>query len=87
MLTHNDNMEVPKMKEGFPMTKRSEYTKKYQATRDAIMLRPSISDGQILRAGAAAAGMSVQAFVMGVMLDYIRENGLVQMDSPADPDA
>ena len=72
------------MKEGATMTRKSEYTKKYQTTRDAIMLRPSKADGQILRAGAAAAGMSVQAFVMGVMLDYIRENGLVQMDSQED---
>lgn len=72
------------MKEGTTMTRKSEYTKKYQTTRDAIMLRPSKADGQILRAGAAAAGMSVQAFVMGVMLDYIRENGLVQMDSQED---
>lgn len=69
------------MKEGSQaMTKKSEYTKKYQTTRDAIMLRPSKSDGAILRAGAAAAGMSVQAFVMNTMLDYIKANNLVQMD-------
>jgi len=70
------------MKEGQnTMTKQSEYTKKYQTTRDAIMLRPSKADGAILRAGAAAAGMSVQAFVMTTMLDFIKQNNLVQMDA------
>ena len=38
--------------------------KKYQEGRDAIMLRPSKEDGEIIRKAAAAAGQSVQAYIL-----------------------
>ena len=41
----------------------------YQKNRDAIMLRPSKEEGQTIRAAAALAGQSVQAYV----LDAVRE--------------
>ena len=63
------------------MTTRSEYTKKYQLKRDAIMLRPSKEDGAKVRAAAAAAGMSVQAFVMRAVNESIKTHGLEAMIS------
>lgn len=53
------------------MANKVEYVKKYQATRDAIMLRPSKEDGAIVRKAASDAGMSVQAFVMQAVAEYI----------------
>ena len=41
----------------------------YQKNRDAIMLRPSKEEGQTIRAAAAVAGQSVQAYI----LEAIRE--------------
>jgi len=38
--------------------------KKYQAGRDAIMLRPSKEEGQQIRRAAADANQSVQAYVL-----------------------
>lgn len=38
--------------------------KRYQATRDNIMLRLTKDDGQRIRQAAAAAGMSVQQYVL-----------------------
>ena len=38
--------------------------KKYQETRDAIMLRPPIEDGKNIRQAAADAGQSVQAYIL-----------------------
>lgn len=46
-----------------------EAVKKYQANRDSIMLRPSKDEGQAIRDAAAAAGKSVQGYV----LEAIRE--------------
>ena len=46
-----------------PMTV-AERVKKYQATRDAIMLRPSLDHGARIRAAAKRAGRSVQAWVL-----------------------
>ena len=50
------------------------YVKKYQEKRDAIMLRPSKEDGQIVRSAAKERGMSVQAFVMKAVFEYIKKN-------------
>lgn len=44
--------------------------KKYQAGRDAIMLRPPLEDGQAIRAAAAAAGQSVNAYIMDALTAY-----------------
>lgn len=56
------------------MANKVEYVKKYQATRDAIMLRPSKEDGQIVRSAAKKFGMSVQAFAMKAMFEYIENH-------------
>lgn len=42
----------------------AERVKKYQQTRDAIMLRPSKEHGQRIRDAAEAAGQSVQAYIL-----------------------
>ena len=38
--------------------------KRYQAGRDAIMLRPAKEDGNEIRAAAAAAGLSLQGYIL-----------------------
>ena len=43
--------------------KRASY--KYNAGRDNIMLRPAKETGQQIRQAAAAAGQSVQAYILG----------------------
>ena len=48
--------------------------KKYQQKRDAIMLRPSKEDGKIVREAAASFGMSVQAFAMKAMFEYMENH-------------
>ena len=45
--------------------------KKYQQSRDAIMLRPSKADGEIIRSAAKNAGQSVQAFVLQAICERI----------------
>ena len=42
---------------------------KYQENRDAIMLRPPKAEGEAIRAAAALAGSSVQAYI----LEAVRE--------------
>lgn len=46
--------------------------KKYQSGRDAIMLRPSKDDGAAIRAAAAAAGQSTQAYVLQAVRDRMQ---------------
>ena len=46
--------------------------KRYQATRDNIMLRLSKEDGQQIRQAAAEAGQSVQAFVLSCCREYMK---------------
>ena len=53
------------------MANKVEYVKKYQENRDAIMLRPTKADGQLVRSAAKARGKSVQGFVMEIVLEYI----------------
>ena len=53
--------------------KRASY--KYNTGRDNIMIRPTKEDGEQIRAAAAAAGQSVQAYI----LDRIAGDG----DAPA----
>lgn len=45
--------------------------KKYQATRDNIMLRLPKADGQQIRQAAAESGQSVQAWVLSCCKQYI----------------
>lgn len=53
------------------MANNQESVKRYQQKRDAIMLRPSKEDGERVRAAAKDRGMSVQAFVMKAVFEYI----------------
>ena len=46
--------------------------KRYQATRDNIMLRLPNEDGQQIRQAAAEAGQSVQAFVLSCCREYMK---------------
>ena len=46
------------------MASNPEAVKKYQAGRDAIMIRPAKSDGEKIRAAAADSGQSVQAYIL-----------------------
>lgn len=39
----------------------------YNRRQDNIMIRPSKEEGARIRAAAAAAGMSVQGFILGVL--------------------
>ena len=41
--------------------------KRYQAGRDAIMLRPSKDEGREIRQAAADAGESLQEFILGAV--------------------
>lgn len=47
--------------------------KEYQKTRDAIMLRPSKSDGTQIRQAAADAGKSVQAYILQAVREYMNK--------------
>ena len=49
-----------------------EAVKKYQANRDAIMLRPSKEDGKEIREAAARAGQSVQAYILQAVRDRMQ---------------
>lgn len=55
--------------------------KKYQTKCDAIMLRPSKEDGQLVRSAAKSAGKSVQKFIMDIVLEHINDN-----KNPLDPE-
>ena len=50
------------------MGSNQDAVKRYQATRDAIMIRPSKEAGQEIRA-AADAGQSVQAYILQAVRD------------------
>jgi len=47
--------------------------KKYQEKCDAIMLRPSKEEGAAIRAAAAAAGMSVQSYVLQAVREQMQK--------------
>lgn len=38
--------------------------KKYQSAHDQIKIRPTLEEGEQIRQAAAAAGLSVQAFIL-----------------------
>lgn len=46
----------------------------YNRRQDNIMIRPSKEEGAIIRATAAAAGKSVQAFILDVLREYVQQN-------------
>lgn len=45
--------------------------KKYQEKRDSITIRPTLEDGQRIRAAAQKAGKSTQAFILSCVLAKI----------------
>ena len=51
------------------MGSNQDAVKRYQATRDAIMIRPSKETGQEIRTAAADAGQSVQAYILQAVRD------------------
>lgn len=55
-----------------------ESVKKYQEKCDAIMLRPKKETGAAIRAAAAGAGLSVQAWILSQLAPAL--------DRPAAPD-
>lgn len=56
---------------------------RYNKGHDAIMLRPSKQDGQRIRQAAAAAGQSVQAYILQAVADRMKQDG---GSSPAEPE-
>ena len=48
---------------------------KYNRSRDNIMIRPSKEDGARIREAAAEAGLSVQRFILTLVLAYINDDG------------
>ena len=54
----------------------TERTRRYQATRDAIMLRPAKLEGAAIRAAAADAGQSVQAYILEAIRERMAREGL-----------
>lgn len=56
------------------MASNIEAVKKYQATRDAIMLRPSKEQGAEIRKAAEKAGMSVQGFILEAIEEKMSRN-------------
>ena len=49
------------------MTSNINAVKKYQATRDEFKIRPSIQEGEKIRAAAAKAGESVQQYFLNAV--------------------
>lgn len=49
---------------------------KYNANRDSITIRPERSKGAALRAAAAAAGQSVQGYVLQAVQARMKQEGL-----------
>lgn len=45
--------------------------KKYQSSRDNIMIRPDKAEGQRIRDAAAEAGQSVQAYILDAVRDRL----------------
>lgn len=56
------------------MTSNIDAVKKYQEKRDAIMLRPSKEVGETIRAAAAEAGQSVQAYILQAVSDRMERD-------------
>ena len=46
---------------------------KYNSSRDNIMIRPTKEEGAEIRAAAAAAGKSVQAYILDVLRDNLEK--------------
>lgn len=66
-------MDYLNTKEGQKMA-NIDAVRKYQKTRDAIMIRPAKEHGDRIRQAAADEGMSVQAFIFKAIDEYIRNH-------------
>ena len=56
----------------------------YQRRQDALTVRPSRADGAAIRAAAAAAGQSTQAWILRACFEQMRRDGFTP---PADDTA
>ena len=56
----------------------------YQRRQDSIMLRPPKTTGASIRAAAAAAGQSMQAYILDAVAERMQRDGFTP---PAAPDA
>lgn len=58
---------------------------KWNSSRDNIMIRPNIEEGAAIRAAAAAAGISVQAYILRAVRAWMERegSGTVLGDLPA----
>lgn len=50
---------------------QKEAVKRYQQSRDNIMIRPTVEEGQKIRTAAEKAGKSVQAYILDVLREKI----------------
>lgn len=57
--------------------------RKYQQGQDSIMIRPSKDKGSAIRTAAAAAGQSVQAYVIQACFDRMQRDGFTPPASGA----
>ena len=54
---------------------------KYNASRDSITIRPSKDRGGEIRAAAAAAGQSVQAYILQACAERMARDGFTPAES------
>ena len=54
----------------------------YQKRQDSIMLRPPKDDGAQIRAAAAAAGMSMQAWILTACAEKMQRDGFPLPEPP-----
>lgn len=54
----------------------------YQKRQDSIMLRPPKDDGAQIRAAAAAAGMSMQAWILTACAEKMQRDGFTPPEAP-----
>lgn len=55
--------------------------RKYQQGQDNIMIRPSKAEGARIRAAAAAAGLSVQRYILDTLRPHLPPNDADQTDT------
>ena len=71
-------------------TAQKDAVKRYQAGRDAIMLRPSKGEGRAIRQAAEDAGESLQGFILGAvrarMDSYLANAQNAAQHTPAAPE-
>ena len=54
----------------------------YQKRQDSILLRPPKDDGAQIRAAAAAAGMSMQAWILTACAEKMQRDGFTLPEPP-----